>query len=127
MKHLKSKKEFKYKGKDKNLLDTFPKPENIDYVYLQGNEFTSLCPITGQPDYHIIKINYRPLDLCLESKSLKLYLGSFRQEGCFTETLSSIIAADLSAVLNTPVEVTISSVSRGGVEISATSTCGRIG
>lgn len=121
MKQLKKTTKYKFKGKDPSLLDFFNKPPDLEYVYLEATEVTSLCPITGQPDYHTIKINYRPTLHCVESKSLKLYLGSFRQEGCFTETLSTIIAHDLSLLLNTKVEVTVESASRGGISIKGTS------
>jgi 7-cyano-7-deazaguanine reductase len=121
MKHLKKKSEFKYKGRDYSLLDTFPTPYGVTDVTLRANEVTSLCPITGQPDYHIVYVNYCPDKVCIESKSFKLYLGSFRMEGCFTETLSSIIAKDILTTTKAfRVMVTIKSASRGGVEINAT-------
>ena len=58
-------------------------------------EVTSLCPITGQPDFHTVTINYSPDRYCIESKSLKLYLFSFRQSGMFAETMANRILDDL--------------------------------
>ena len=122
MKHLKVKQEFKFTGKkpDKSILDTFPKPSNIHTVVLLATEVTSLCPITKQPDYHNIRITYCPLTKCVESKSLKLYLGGYRMVGTFTETLSSLIQKDLEGVLDCWVEVDTSSAPRGGIAIQGT-------
>ena len=98
MKHLKKKKEYKYSGPDKSVLDTFPNP-GVHEVTLVCSEFTSLCPITGQPDYGVVTIYYIPDKLCLESKSLKLYLGMYRQFGGFAEKITSKIYTDLDKVL----------------------------
>ncbi len=83
------------------LLETFSSPSKEHYyvTFEQKGEFTSLCPITGQPDFGDISIVYRPSNLCMESKSLKLYLASYRQTGSFGEALTNRIADDLFAVL----------------------------
>jgi 7-cyano-7-deazaguanine reductase len=83
------------------ILEAFPNPApGSEYtVALDCAEFTSLCPLTGQPDYGRFVIEFAPDKLCLESKSLKLYLGSFRQTGAFGEELTNRIADDIYAVL----------------------------
>jgi len=79
------------------LLETFANPHpGRDYeVTFTTSEVTSLCPITGQPDFYRITITYIPERHCLESKSLKLYLFSFRQSGMFAEAMSNRILDDL--------------------------------
>jgi len=59
----------------------------VSQVDLTSDELVAVCPITGQPDLYVVSIEYTPKDLCLESKSLKLYLNSFRNEGVFCEAL----------------------------------------
>ena len=119
MRHLKDKGEFFYKGPSREILDTFTNP-GVDYVSLRCSEFTSLCPITGQPDYSEVEIRYVPDLLCLESKSLKLYLGAYRMEGGFTEQLTKRICEDLKEVLSPKdIEVKITSDPRGGISIQA--------
>lgn len=117
-KALKTKEEFNFTKPDKNLLEWFPNP-GVTRVTLTNNEFTSLCPITGQPDYAQVVITYWPGERCLESKSLKLYCGSFRNYGTFAETLASQISEDLVYVLACVVSVVVSFSSRGGILISA--------
>jgi 7-cyano-7-deazaguanine reductase len=119
-KALKAKKEFNYSSPDKGLLEWFENP-GVCEVMLVNKEFTSLCPVTGQPDYSEIVITYQPNERCVESKSLKLYCMSFRNYGAFTEELSQRIALDLHKVLKCPLEVHMASVSRGGITV--TSTC----
>ena len=84
------------------VLETF---ENANqkrnyWITFQTSEFTSLCPITGQPDFATITIEYIPEKLCIESKSLKLYLFSFRQIGTFYEEIVNRIYSDLHGLLN---------------------------
>ena len=78
-------------------LETFenPKPERDYEIHLDAPEFTCLCPKTGQPDFATICIDYVPDELCIELKSLKLYLWSFREEGCFHEAVTNQILDDL--------------------------------
>src|SRR5579885_3756101 len=82
-------------------LQTFPNPNpGRDYeVRFECPEFTCLCPLTGQPDFATLRINYVPDQLCVELKSLKLYLWSFRDQGAFHERVINQIADDLVAVL----------------------------
>lgn len=80
-------------------FDTFPNPEpERDYVIaLSIPEFTCLCPLTGQPDFASFTIDYVPDALCVELKSLKLYMWSFRDEGAFHEAVTNQILTDLVA------------------------------
>jgi 7-cyano-7-deazaguanine reductase len=79
------------------LLETFdnPHPDRDYKVTFTTSELTSLCPITGQPDFYRITITYIPDRRCLESKSLKLYLFSYRQSGMFAEDMANSILDDL--------------------------------
>lgn len=74
-------------------MDTFPNPHpNNDYtIAFSTKEFTTVCPMTGQPDFATLTVEYAPDKLCLESKSVKLYLWSFRDEGHFHEDVTNII------------------------------------
>ena len=82
-------------------LETFPNPEpGRDYeIRIETQEFTCVCPRTGQPDFARLTIEYVPDELCVELKSLKLYLWSFRDEGHFHEAVTNRILDDLVAVL----------------------------
>lgn len=82
-------------------LDTFPNPRpGRDYeIRFECAEFTCLCPKTGQPDFATIRIRYTPNALCVELKSLKLYLWSFRDEGAFHEDVTNRILDDLVKLL----------------------------
>ena len=101
-------------------FDTFPAPKNVTLVALESDEFTSVCPITGQPDWYSIKIEYVPGEVCLESKSLKLYLHKFRNEGIFGEGLASLIADDIFEALSPKkVVITLWQKPRGGISITS--------
>ena len=78
-------------------IETFPNPfPGRDYtIEMECPEFTCLCPKTGQPDFATLYISYVPEKLCIELKSLKLYLVSYRNEGGFHEKLTNIILDDL--------------------------------
>ena len=80
-------------------LDTFdnPNPERDYTIHIDTPEFTCLCPLTGQPDFAEISIEYVPDRLCLELKALKLYFWSFRDEGGFHEAMTNRILSDLVA------------------------------
>ena len=82
-------------------LETFPNPApERDYeIAFDCPEFTCLCPMTGQPDFATIRITYVPDELCVELKSLKLYLWSFRDEGAFHEAVTNRILDDLVAAI----------------------------
>jgi len=99
-------------------LETFPNPQpGRDYeIAFDCPEFTCLCPRTGQPDFAVIKIRYVPDQLCVELKSLKLYLWSFRDEGHFHEAVTNRILDDLvSAVAPRRMTVTGAFNVRGGI------------
>ena len=83
-------------------LETFPNPNpERDYeISFEAPEFTCLCPMTGQPDFATIRIRYIPDAKCVELKSLKLYLWSYRDEGAFHEAVTNRIADDLIQVLD---------------------------
>ena len=102
------------------VLESIPNknPEKDYFVRLVSDEFTCLCPITRQPDYATIKINYIPDEKLVESKSLKLYLTSFRNFGTFHEEVVNIIADDLIKILNPRyLEVEGNFSVRGGISI----------
>lgn len=102
------------------LLETFLNrhPQNDYWVRLNCPEFTSLCPITGQPDFADIRIAYIPAERMVESKSLKLYLFSFRSHGAFHEDCVNIIMKDLIALMNPKyIEVQGRFLPRGGISI----------
>lgn len=78
-------------------LETFPNPKaDREYtIHFECPEFTCVCPKTGQPDFATIRIQYVPQELCIELKSLKLYLWSYRDEGHFHEAVTNKILDDL--------------------------------
>lgn len=82
-------------------LNTFenPKGDRNYEIRFECPEFTCLCPVTGQPDFATIRIQYIPNELCVELKSLKLYLWSFRDEGQFHEAVTNRILDDLVAAI----------------------------
>ena len=82
-------------------LETFPNPHpGRDYeIRIESDEFTCMCPRTGQPDFATLRVRYVPGELCVELKSLKLYLWSFRDEGHFHEAVTNRILDDLVAAL----------------------------
>jgi 7-cyano-7-deazaguanine reductase len=100
-------------------LETFPNPNpERDYeIHFECPEFTCLCPKTGQPDFAVIRIEYVPDRLCVELKSLKLYLWSYRDEGAFHEAVTNRIADDLIAAL-APRRLTVTGgfLVRGGIK-----------
>jgi len=83
-------------------LETFqnPNPERDYEIAFEAPEFTCLCPMTAQPDFATIRIRYVPDEKCVELKSLKLYLWSYRDEGTFHEAVTNKIANDLIAALD---------------------------
>ncbi len=103
-----------------NKLECIPKPEHVQTVTLTCTEFTSLCPVTGQPDFQTAVIEYAPRDKCVESKSLKLYLWTYREQGAFCEALSARIAQDIvKATACHWCRVTIDQAPRGGIAIKS--------
>ena len=105
---------------DPSLLETFENrhPENEYLVTLNCPEFTTLCPITSQPDFGKIVIRYIPRTRMVESKSLKLYLFSFRNHGDFHEDVVNVIMKDLVALMDPRyIEVKGEFMPRGGISI----------
>ncbi|MGN8159244.1 preQ(1) synthase [Salinisphaera sp. RV14] len=80
-------------------LETFdnPKPERDYTIRMRIPEFTCLCPVTGQPDFATLHLEYVPEAACVELKSLKLYIWSYRDEGAFHEAVTNRILSDLVA------------------------------
>jgi 7-cyano-7-deazaguanine reductase len=112
---------------DKARLESFanPCPRRAYKVTFECPEFTSLCPVTGQPDFAHVTVEYWPRARCVESKSLKLYLGSFRTQGAFAETIVNRILDDLvSACRPRRALVTGRFASRGGIAIAVMAATG---
>ena len=102
-------------------LETFPNP-GVARVELVSDELTAVCPITNQPDFYVASIGYEPRGLCLESKSLKIYLSRLRDQGAFCEALAVQIRDEVAAALELEpgrVHVTLRQKARGGITISA--------
>ena len=103
-------------------LETFPNP-GVEVVELISDELTALCPITNQADFYEATIEYRPRELCLESKSLKIYLSRFRDQGAFCEALAVQIRDEVATALALEpkdVRVSLRQKPRGGITITAT-------
>ena len=101
-----------------NILESFDNPNiNKDYlIKIKVPEFTCLCPKTGQPDFAIVYIRYIPKDLCVELKSLKLYMTSYRNIGAFHEAITNKICNDLATIINPNyLEIKIKFNVRGGI------------
>ena len=112
------------------LLETFENqhPDNDYWVHFDCPEFTTLCPITGQPDFGQILISYIPDKRMVESKSLKLYLFSFRNHGDFHEDCVNIIMKDLIRLMDPKyIEVKGLFLPRGGISIHPYANYGRKG
>jgi 7-cyano-7-deazaguanine reductase len=104
---------------DEAILESFPSPSPRPYeVTFSTPEFTSLCPVTGQPDYATISIRYVPDKRCIESKSLKQYLGAFRNQAVFAEAITNRILSDVVAAVSPRSAVVIGDFApRGGIGI----------
>ena len=123
---------YRYDAPDAGLLEAFPSPfareelnpcACIGTLHIECPEFTCLCPMTGQPDFGKIIIDYQPDQLCVESKSLKLYLGSFRMHGEFHEACVNRICNDLVKLMD-PIWLTVKGefTPRGGIPFWPTAT-----
>jgi len=102
-------------------LETFENP-GVEVFEMISDELTGLCPITNQPDFYTATIEYLPEGLCLESKSLKIYLSRFRDQGAFCEALAVQIRDEVSAALELEtkdVHVSLRQKPRGGITITA--------
>ena len=115
---------------DPSVLETFENmhPDNDYWVQFNCPEFTTLCPITGQPDFAELKILYLPDKRMVESKSLKIYLFSFRNHGDFHEDCVNTIMKDLVRLMNPKyIEVIGLFTPRGGISIYPYANYGRPG
>jgi 7-cyano-7-deazaguanine reductase len=102
-------------------LETFPNPApNRNYqIHFETDDFTSVCPVTGQPDFARIDIDYVPDRLCVESKSLKFYLASYRNERAFNEAVTNRILDDfIKACAPRETIVTAQFSARGGIALT---------
>jgi 7-cyano-7-deazaguanine reductase len=105
---------------DEARLETFPNPAKRNYrIRFETADFTSLCPVTGQMDFAQITIEYVPAKLCVESKSLKFYLASYRNERAFNEAVTNRILDDFVRACS-PREaiVTAEFSARGGIALT---------
>jgi len=104
-------------------LECFDAPEHVSTVRFSTDEVMSVCPVTGQPDISSLVLEYRPDRRCIESKSLKLYLWSFRDRKVFCEALAAEIAGEvMRAAEPHDVTVTLRQQPRGGIVIEAVAT-----
>jgi 7-cyano-7-deazaguanine reductase len=112
---------YRFDAPGTDILESFPnRHPNRDYVItLTHPEFTSLCPVTGQPDFATITVRYVPDTRCVEAKSFKLYMAAYRNHGSFMESTTNAVADDLVAVL-APRRLTVEGVFnvRGGTAIT---------
>ena len=111
---------------DTSLLETFETPNPDPFLIEHINEeFTSVCPITGHPDFGRIILRYEPNERCIELKSLKLYYQSFRNEGAFYEAVTNQIRDDLRDCMEPRwMEVVTEWKGRGGIASRITATAG---
>ena len=111
---------------DTSHLETFESPTKMPFLIEHTNEeFTSVCPVTGHPDFGTILLRYEPSDTCVELKSLKLYYQSFRNEGIFYEAVTNQIRDDLVACMN-PTWMQIITSWRGRIYSTITATHGDV-
>ena len=101
-------------------VEVFPAPANVSLVRFVTDELASMCPVTRQPDLSRVVIEYVPNEHCVESKSLKLYLWSFRDRAVFAEALAAEIAGEIMTTAKPrSVRVELVQRPRGGIEVSA--------
>lgn len=105
---------------NESILETFPNPAKRPYrIRFETSDFTSLCPVTGQMDFAHVVIEYVPNQLCVESKSLKFYLASFRSECAFNEAVTNRILDDfVAACAPREAVVTAEFSARGGIALT---------
>lgn len=101
-------------------FETFPAPPSLERVTLANDDFTAICPVTSQRDFYSIIASYQPNRVCLETKTWRLYLAQFANQGHFCEALANYICTDLWAALD-PKDLRISLTQRvhGGTVIKA--------
>ena len=101
-------------------VEVFPAPAHVTLVKFTNDELASMCPVTQQPDLSTVVIEYVPADWCIESKSLKLYLWSYRDRAVFAEAMAAEIAAEVMlSAKPASVKVTLTQRPRGGIEVQA--------
>jgi 7-cyano-7-deazaguanine reductase len=101
-------------------VECFPAPAHVTEVRFRTEELMSLCPVTNQPDLSHVTIEYEPAEWCVESKSLKLYLWSFRDRAVFAEAMAAEIAEEIARTARPAmVRVTLVQCARGGITIEA--------
>lgn len=101
-------------------VECFAAPAHVASVRFTTDELASMCPVTQQPDLAHLVIEYQPHEWCVESKSLKLYLWSFRDRAVFAEALAAEIAYEvMDTAAPTSVTVTLTQRPRGGIEVQA--------
>jgi 7-cyano-7-deazaguanine reductase len=101
-------------------VEVFPAPANVTLVRFTNDELNSMCPVTEQPDLSHVVIEYVPKEWCIESKSLKLYLWSFRDRAVFAEAMAAEIAGEVMlSAKPSHVKVTLTQRPRGGIEVQA--------
>lgn len=100
-------------------LDVFDRPEHVVEVILAGDELTAFCPITHQPDFYNYEVRYRPVTSCIESKTFKLLIGSYREQCAFAETLASDLAQQVHEATGADTDVILTQQVRGGVSLTA--------
>ena len=106
-------------------VEVFPAPADVTVVRFTTDELASICPVTSQPDLSHLVIEYEPLEWCIESKSLKLYLWGFRNRAVFAEALAAEIAREIMETANPKtVTVTLTQRPRGGIEVQAVARLG---
>ena len=124
LKHLGSgKTSYAFEEPTAAILEAFPNkyPDRDYQICFEHPEFTSLCPKTGQPDFATIEITYIPDQLCIETKSLKLYFTAYRNHGSFMETITNKILDDLVSVCQ-PRQMRVVALfnPRGGTSLTVT-------
>ncbi|MBC8310401.1 MAG: NADPH-dependent 7-cyano-7-deazaguanine reductase QueF [Planctomycetes bacterium] len=113
---------------DESLLETFDTPSTTPFLIEHTNEeFTSVCPMTGHPDFGTILLRYEPNSRCVELKSLKLYYQSFRNEGIYYEAVTNQIRDDLVTCLSPNwMQIITMWRGRGGIRSTITATHGEV-
>jgi len=117
-----------YSMPDASLLEIFESPTSTPFTIEHINEeFTSVCPVTGHPDFGIITLKYEPAKSCVELKSLKMYYQSFRNEGIYYEAVTNQIRDDLVKCMEPNwLQVVTSWRVRGGIRSNITATFGDV-
>ena len=115
----------RHDARQSEQVDTFPTAEPLDEVTFESSELLAICPVTDSPDVYDIAITYTPRTLCIETKSLKLYLETFRARGIFAEHLAPLIAGHLAETVGTTVNVSLRQHVRGGIVTTVSATVER--